>query len=101
MAAARECAPWQLRFLDQVQWRYELIRPLVLFEECPTVVPGCAAQLGRASRRMARTSNHRGVGGRPTCPLAARLGQRYSGSSGNPRTTILSDQRYRYAAVPH
>ena len=54
MAAARECAPWQRRFLDQVQWRYELIRPLVLFEECPTVVPGCAAQLGRASRRMAR-----------------------------------------------
>jgi hypothetical protein len=26
-------AQLQLHFLDQIQWRYELIRPLVLFEE--------------------------------------------------------------------
>jgi hypothetical protein len=25
----------ELRFVDQIQWRYELIRPLVLFEERP------------------------------------------------------------------
>ena len=25
----------QLRFVDQLQWRYELIRPLVLFEDRP------------------------------------------------------------------
>jgi hypothetical protein len=35
MEAASEFAQLQLRFMDQVQWRYELIRPLVLFEECP------------------------------------------------------------------
>ena len=35
MEAAREFAQLQLRFMDQVQWRYELLRPLVLFEECP------------------------------------------------------------------
>jgi transposase/transposase InsO family protein len=34
--AAREFAQLQLCFVDQVQWRYELIRPLVLFEEHPT-----------------------------------------------------------------
>ena len=35
MEAASEFAQLQLRCMDQVQWRYELIRPLVLFEECP------------------------------------------------------------------
>lgn len=35
MEAASEFAQLQLRFMDQVQWRSELIRPLVLFEECP------------------------------------------------------------------
>src|SRR5215470_9454698 len=29
----------QLRFVDQIQWRYELIRPLVLFEARPTPQP--------------------------------------------------------------
>jgi hypothetical protein len=29
----------QLRFVDQIQWRYELIRPLVLFEDWPTPQP--------------------------------------------------------------
>src|SRR5213592_824397 len=29
----------QLRFVDQLQWRYELIRPLVLFENRPTPQP--------------------------------------------------------------
>jgi hypothetical protein len=35
MAAVSEFAQLQLRFVEQVQWRYELIRPLVLFEEPP------------------------------------------------------------------
>ena len=35
MEAASEFAQLQLRFMDQVPWRYELIRPLVLFEACP------------------------------------------------------------------
>jgi hypothetical protein len=35
METAREFAQLQLRFVDQVQWRYELIRPLVLLEERP------------------------------------------------------------------
>jgi Homeodomain-like domain len=35
MAVASEFAQLQLRFVDQVQWRYELIRPLVLLEERP------------------------------------------------------------------
>ena len=35
MEAASAFAQLQLRFMDQVQWRYELIRPFVLFEECP------------------------------------------------------------------
>lgn len=35
MEAAHEFAQLQLRFVDQFQWRYELIRPLVLFEEHP------------------------------------------------------------------
>jgi transposase InsO family protein len=28
-----EFAPLQLRFVDQIQWRYELIRPVMLFED--------------------------------------------------------------------
>src|SRR5262245_39591533 len=35
METASEFAQLQLRFVDQVQWRYELIRPLVLLEERP------------------------------------------------------------------
>ena len=35
MEAASEFAQLQLRLGDQFQWRYELIRPLVLFEERP------------------------------------------------------------------
>lgn len=35
MEAASELAQLQLRFVDQFQWRYELIRPLVLFEDRP------------------------------------------------------------------
>jgi len=36
MEAASEFAQLQLHFVDQFQWRYELIRPLVLFEERPS-----------------------------------------------------------------
>ena len=35
MEAASDFAPLELRFVDQIQWRYELIRPLVLFEDRP------------------------------------------------------------------
>ena len=33
MEPARDFAQLQLQFVDQIQWRYELIRPLVLFAE--------------------------------------------------------------------
>ncbi len=33
MEPARDFAQLQLHITDQMQWRYELIRPLVLFEE--------------------------------------------------------------------
>jgi hypothetical protein len=35
MEAASDFAQLELRFVDQIQWRYELIRPLVLLENCP------------------------------------------------------------------
>jgi hypothetical protein len=35
MEAARDFAQLELRFVDQIQWRYELIRPLILFENRP------------------------------------------------------------------
>jgi transposase len=35
MEGAQDFTQLQLRFVDQLQWRYELIRPLVLFEDRP------------------------------------------------------------------
>jgi hypothetical protein len=35
MDSAQDFAQLQLHFVDQIQWRYELIRPLVLFAERP------------------------------------------------------------------
>jgi transposase InsO family protein len=35
MEAASNFAQLELRFVDQIQWRYELIRPLILFENRP------------------------------------------------------------------
>jgi len=35
MEAASDFAQLELRFVDQIQWRYERIRPLVLFEDRP------------------------------------------------------------------
>jgi len=35
MEAASDFAQLELRFVDQIQWRYELIRPLILFEDRP------------------------------------------------------------------
>jgi transposase InsO family protein len=35
MEAASDFAQLELRFVDQIQWRYELIRPLILFENRP------------------------------------------------------------------
>ena len=65
--AAGEFAQLQLRFVDQVQWRYELIRPLVLFEAPPT---SRAAILQRAQdtgthpetvRKFTRRFEHQGM----------------------------------------
>jgi hypothetical protein len=42
----RDFAQLQLRFVDQIQWRYELIRPLVLFEG------------GTAAQRAQETHTH-------------------------------------------
>ena len=39
MDVAPDFTQLQLRFVDQIQWRYELIRPLVLFENRPTPQP--------------------------------------------------------------
>lgn len=46
MEPLRDFAQLQLRFVDQIQWRYELIRPLVLFEG------------GTAARRAQETHTH-------------------------------------------
>ena len=46
MELLRDFAQLQLRFVDQIQWRYELIRPLVLFEG------------GTAARRAQETHTH-------------------------------------------
>ena len=35
MEVASDFAQLELRFVDQLQWRYELIRPLILFENRP------------------------------------------------------------------
>ncbi len=35
MEAASDFTQLELRFVDQIQWRYELIRPLILFENRP------------------------------------------------------------------
>ena len=37
MEAASDFAQLELRFVDQIQWRYELIRPLILFENRPAM----------------------------------------------------------------
>src|SRR5262245_8360717 len=54
MEAASEFRQLQLRFVDQVQWRYELIRPLVLFEECPAP-PEAIRQRAHATGRHPET----------------------------------------------
>ena len=46
MEAASDFAQLELRFVDQIQWRYELIRPLILFENRP------------ATRRAQETHTH-------------------------------------------
>src|SRR4029450_808227 len=46
MTARRDFAQLQLHFVDQLQWRYELIRPLVLLAE------------GTPSQRAADTHTH-------------------------------------------
>jgi hypothetical protein len=44
--SARDFGQLQLHFVDQIQWRYELIRPLVLFAE------------GTATQRAQDTHTH-------------------------------------------
>jgi hypothetical protein len=46
MEPRRDFAQLELRFIDQIQWRYELIRPLVLFEG------------GTATQRAQETQTH-------------------------------------------
>lgn len=46
MEPARDFAPLHLHFVDQIQWRYALIRPLVLLDE------------GTASQRAQDTHTH-------------------------------------------
>jgi hypothetical protein len=46
MEPMRDFAQLQLHFVDQIQWRYELIRPLVLFAE------------GTATQRAQDTHTH-------------------------------------------
>jgi Homeodomain-like domain len=54
MEAASEFAQLQLRFVDQAQWRYALIRPLVLFEDCPAP-PEAIRQRAHATGRHPET----------------------------------------------
>jgi hypothetical protein len=44
-----EFAQLQLRFMDQIQWRYEVIRPLVLFDG------GTTSQRAQATNTQPRT----------------------------------------------
>jgi hypothetical protein len=70
MAVASECAQLQLRFVDQVQWRYELIRPLVLLEERPAppeAIRQCAHATGsppETVRKFPRRFEQQGLLGR-------------------------------------
>jgi len=67
MEAAREFAQLQLRFVDQFQRRYELIRPLVLFEERPAT-PHAIRQRAQDTathpetvRKLTRRFEHQGL----------------------------------------
>ena len=51
----------QLRFVDHIQWRYEVIRPLVLFED--RTAPQRAAETHThpaTVRKLARRFEHQG-----------------------------------------
>jgi hypothetical protein len=71
--AQEECAPLQRRFVEQMPWRYELMRPLVLL---PTgTAPQRAQETGtppaRSGRANAASSARGGLGACPACPQRA------------------------------
>jgi hypothetical protein len=57
----------QLRFVDQLQWRYELIRPLVLFEDHPAPAPAIRQRAHETAthpetvRKLTRRFEHQGL----------------------------------------
>jgi hypothetical protein len=57
-------AQLQLRFVDHIQWRYEMIRPLVLFAE-PTPAQRAAQTQTHPDtvRRLLRRFRHQGMRG--------------------------------------
>ena len=67
MEAAHEFAQLQLRFVDQFQRRYELLRPLILFEERPTPPPAIRQRAQATGthpetvRKFTRRFEHRGL----------------------------------------
>jgi transposase InsO family protein len=62
MEAARDFAQLELRFVDQIQWRYELIRPLVLFEDRPARQRAYETQTHPETvRKLRRRFQHQGM----------------------------------------
>jgi transposase InsO family protein len=62
MEAARDFAQLELRFVDQSQWRYELIRPLVLFEDRPARQRAYETQTHPETvRKLRRRFQHQGM----------------------------------------
>jgi hypothetical protein len=62
MAAASDFAPLELRFVDQIPWRYELIRPLVLFEDRPARQRAHETHTHPATvRKLRRRFEHQGM----------------------------------------
>jgi transposase InsO family protein len=62
MEAASDFAQLELRCVDQVQWRYELIRPLVLFEDRPARQRAYETQTHPETvRKLRRRFQHQGM----------------------------------------
>ena len=61
MDLAQDFAQLQLHFVDQIQWRYELIRPLVLFEDRPAQQRAHETQTHPETvRKLRRRFQHQG-----------------------------------------
>jgi transposase InsO family protein len=62
MDLAQDFAQLQLHFVDQLQWRYELIRPLVLFEDRPARQRAQETQTHPETvRKLRRRFQHQGM----------------------------------------